>query len=419
LNETLAPGVSVDLRRARNIVLLLAFSVGLMQTGFGIIYPVFARRLSEFGAGVDALGLMITAYAIAQFALGPFAGSLADRIGRRPLVLLGLGAFAAANVGFLFAPSTAAFTAVRAVEGGLTAGLFPAAMAMVADIMPEEKRSQWIGILMGCSTAGFIFGPTLGGILYDAWGFSAPFVLSAVLAFAACLAAVFLLPETLARKADGPRPHGPAALASASPAAREAIWASLPRPLYLFVMLLLLDFISIFAFTFIEPQMVFHFYDNLGWATTSFGEVIGVYGLLMVITQTGFGRLGDRLGRRMPIRVGFWLLSGLYFGLAVSRSFPVVIAVSALSGIGDGLLVPAMSAYLLDITPERHRSRVMGIKGSAGSLAGVLGPLAVAGVSRIASAESIFFIAGLLTVLAALLALVALTGRSPSQVQHG
>ena len=102
-----------DARRTRTIILLLAFSVGLMMTGFGIIMPVFARRLGELGSGVEGLGLMTTSFALAQFLAAPVIGSLADRHGRRPFILLGLAAFALSNVGFLLAQSTAQFIAVR------------------------------------------------------------------------------------------------------------------------------------------------------------------------------------------------------------------------------------------------------------------------------------------------------------------
>ena len=79
----------LDPRRARNIILLLAACVALMMTGFGIIMPVFARRLGELGSGVEGLGLMTMSFALAQFLAAPVMGSLADRYGRRPFILLG------------------------------------------------------------------------------------------------------------------------------------------------------------------------------------------------------------------------------------------------------------------------------------------------------------------------------------------
>ncbi|MGD9374775.1 MAG: MFS transporter, partial [Anaerolineae bacterium] len=123
--------------RARTIILLLAGSVALMMTGLGIIIPIFARRFEELGGGVQALGLMIMAFALAQLLAAPLLGSLADRYGRRPFVLLSLAAFAVDNVGFLLASSVTAFIVVRALEGALTAGLYPAAMGIVADVAPQ------------------------------------------------------------------------------------------------------------------------------------------------------------------------------------------------------------------------------------------------------------------------------------------
>jgi predicted MFS family arabinose efflux permease len=148
----------MDPRRARKVILLLAVSMGLLMTGYAIIMPLFARRLGEFGSGVGALSLMSTAYALAGILASPFFGALADRMGRRPLVLGSLAAFALANIGFLVATSTDMLIVVRALEGALSAGLVPAALGIVADIAPEDKRARWIGVVMGgasgaaCST---------------------------------------------------------------------------------------------------------------------------------------------------------------------------------------------------------------------------------------------------------------------------
>jgi MFS family permease len=399
---------ALDPRRIRNIILLLAASVALMMTGFGIIMPIFARRFGEFGSGVEALGLMTMSFALAQFIAAPFMGTLADRVGRRPLILMGLAAFAAANVGFLFARSTEAFITIRAFEGALTAGLFPAAMGVVGDVVSKNKRARWVGIVMGSYGAGFIFGPVIGGVLYDGWGFAAPFTVSAAMAFLALLAAAILVPETRTpevRCREILRKRRDAAVEDSQ---EDSILASLPRPLHVFGTLLVLDFIGVFAFAFVEPQMVFYFYDELAWTTIQFGIVVSVYGIAMVAGQAGLGQLSDRFGRKPIILIGLLLTASFYAGLALFTWFPLTLLVALVAGLGTALTSPALSAFYLDITAEEHRSRVLGIKESSAALGGVVGPLAVVAVSTITTPQDVFVMSFILMIATAGLALFAL-----------
>lgn len=401
----------LDPRRARQIVLLLAASVALMMTGFGIVLPVFARRLSELGSGVEVMGLMTMSFALAQLVSAPFMGSLADRIGRRPIVIWSLAAFALTNIGLLLAQTVEVFIAVRTLEGALTAGLFPAALGIVADTVPEDERARWVGIVMGSYAAGFIFGPVAGGLLYDSLGFSAPFLASAVLAAIACIAAAILVPETRTaavrwREKLRKRRQPTAALAPLT-----SMWRSLPRPLVLFGALLMLDFTLVFAFAFVEPEMVFYLYEELGWTTSQFGFVIAAYGLAIVISQAVLGGLSDRFGRKPIIVLGFLVSAVFYAGLAVFTRFPMMMLVALIAGIGEGVALPALSAFYLDITTEQHRSRIMGIKESAAALGGVAGPLVVVLLSAVTTPQIVFLSACILIVVATGLAVVVLSGQ--------
>jgi multidrug resistance protein len=400
--------IETDPTRVRNIILLLTASVALMMTGFGIIMPIFGRRLDELGGGVETLGLMTMAFALAQLIAAPVMGSLSDRLGRRPVVLFSLAAFSIVNIGYLLATSTAGFVVMRGLAGALTAGLFPASMSIVADLVPEKERARWIGMVMGGYGFGLIFGPVLGGLLYDRWGFAAPFVVSAVLGVIALIVAALVVPET---RPPAERKHGtvpePQAKAGRS-AVSLAVIASLPRPLHIFGLLLLLDFIGAFAFAFIEPQMVFYVYDELGWSTVQFGLAVGVYGLAMVLGQTLLGQTSDRFGRKPVIILGMLLNTTLFVGLVLITSFGWLMVISAIAGLGAALIAPAVSAFYLDITKEQHRSRVLGIKESALALGGVAGPSMVVVASALTTAHGVFSVAAVLMLAAALLALILL-----------
>jgi multidrug resistance protein len=405
-----------DPRRVRTIIILLTASVALMMTGFGIIMPVFARRLAELGAGVQALGWMTMSFALAQLISAPFMGNLADKRGRRPLILLSLFSFILLNLGYLFAGTPMAYIAVRAMGGFLTAGLGPASMGMVADLVDEDERGKWIGIVMGGYGAGFVLGPVLGGFLYDGWGFAAPFIVSAMLGAIAFVAAYFLVPETRtrevrdrdalrARRTSGTKPE-------------DTFWQSLPRPLSVFGTLLLIDFMASFAFAFVEPQMVFYLYDELLWTTIQFGVVIAGYGLAMMLGQIFLGQASDRFGRKPVIVLGTLLNSLLYVSIAFASKYLVIVGLSMIAGLGEALRVPATSANYLDIAEPQHRSRVLGVKSSALSLGGVLGPLMVVLASQFMTAQGIFLTALILVLLSALIAALLLRKPEKSVVEE-
>jgi DHA1 family tetracycline resistance protein-like MFS transporter len=342
--------------------MLLAASVGLMMTGYGIVMPVFARRLDELGAGVAALGFMTMAFALAQFALAPFMGNLADRFGRRPLVLLALAGVLATNIAYLLTASVESYIVTRFLQGALGAGLLPASIAVVGDNFPAEKRGRWAGLLMGSYGAGFIFGPALGGALYDRLGFVAPFGVSAGMALVGLLLAAVLVPETrppIVQSEDSKK---------GSAQERRPTLASVPRPLRVFFALLALDFTVFFAF--VEPEMVFYFYDRLGFSTTQFGLLVGGYGLAMVAGQTTLGGQSDRFWRRPTIATGFALNAVFYLGLTSFDRFGLLLLLALSAGLGNALATPALSASYLDITEERHRSSVLGIKDRPPRLAG-------------------------------------------------
>ncbi len=406
LTSELKPPQASLSSQTQRMLYLLAACIALTMTGYGIVMPVFAKRIGELGSGVQALGLMTMSFAFAQFLLSPFMGSFADRFGRRPLILIALAGEVIANGAYLYAQSVPLYIAIRFFQGAISAGLLPATLGVVGDRVPEEQHAQWTGVIMASYAAGFIFGPVLGGFLFDRWGYAAPFAVSGILAFLALLLALVMVPETK-----------PASLRvqKLNPIEGQTkwreIWASLPRPIYLFTTLLLIDFIATFAFAFIEPQMALYFYNQLSLTPTQLGFIVGGYGLAMLLGQAFLGKLSDRYGRKPVMILGLLLNGTLYLGLIFVKSFGLLFPIAILAGLGDALFIPAIAAWYLDIAKPEHRSRVIGIKGSVAALAGVVGPLLVVIVSAWTTPASIFAISAGATLVAILLALVVLKGR--------
>jgi multidrug resistance protein len=395
-----------DRLKARRIIILLAVSVALIMTGFGIVMPVFARRLEDFGSGVTELGFITMGFALAQFVLAPILGSLGDRIGRRPIILLALGGYAAVNIGFLFAPNTGTLMVLRCLEGGITAGLLPAAQATVGDIVPTDRRAKGVGLIMAGYGFGFVLGPFIGGLLYDMWGFTAPFIASSFMGLIALLFAWVMVPETQINVKQSK-----IKIKSNQPRQKTFATDYLPKPLLTFVILILVSFVLTFAFAFISPVMVFYVYDKLNFSATQFGLLIGVYGLAMVLGQIILGGLSDKYGRKPVIILGLIISSIFYVGMMFLTSFAICVAVSAIGGIGSALATSATSAYILDISDEDHRSRIMGIRGSLMALGEAIGPLLAVVISNRITPQSMFMISAVIGITVAFLGLIILQGR--------
>jgi MFS family permease len=411
-----APGM--DPHRARIVIILLAICTAMQMSSYGMIFPLFARKIGDFGDGVEVLATSVMAYSLAGVIAAPFMGSLADRFGRRPLLLGSFAVFTAAFTGYYLAATSLTFIAIRGLAGALTAGLGPATMGLVADIAPEDERARWIGIIGGGTSAGFIIGPVVGGLLYDRWGYGPPFMASIGIALITFLVAFFIIPEThtrAERRREALVQKRAARLApetgtdtSASLSASVSFRASLPRPLLAFGILLFINLSMVFAWFFIDPQLPFYVFDELGWSTAQFGSAISFYGWATLIGSLVLSQSSDRLGRKPILIIGLILHSAQYVGLMFSNVYWTIIVAFVIAGLGEALLNPALSAAYLDITPEEHRSRAMGIKGAIGSLGSLAAPALVMVIIRYVPPQSVFLISAVLILSTALLVFIAL-----------
>ena len=397
-------------RRARIIIVLLAVCTALQMSSYGMIFPLFARKIGDFGDGVEVLATSVMAYSLAGVIAAPLMGSLADRFGRRPFILGSFAVFTAAFTGYYLAATSWVFIIVRGLAGALTAGLGPATMGLVADIAPEDERARWIGVIGGGTSAGFIVGPVVGGFLYDKWGYGPPFLASIGMALLTLLIAFFAIPETHTKEKRRRETLTQKRAARLTPETGTAVSfiASLPHPLLAFGTLLFINLSMIFAWFFIDPQLPFYAFDELGWSTAQLGAAISFYGWATLIGSLTLSQSSDRLGRKPILVIGLILHSAQYVGLMLTNVYWVIIAAFIVAGLGEALVNPALSAAYLEITPKEHRARAMGIKGAIGSLGSLLAPALVVIVVGTISPQTVFLISAALILATALLVFIAL-----------
>ncbi|HEV2784964.1 MAG TPA: MFS transporter, partial [Solirubrobacteraceae bacterium] len=188
----------------RAVLAAVALSGTLLPLNSTMLAVALPDIASDTGGGVAASSWLVTSYVVAMATLGPFAGRLGDRIGRRRVLLWGLFAFAAASAAAGLAPSLELLIGARlgqAIAGSL---VFPNAIALLRDALPEGRRAAGFGLLGSAIGAAAAVGPALGGVLVGALGWRAIFLVNVPVVATAVVLSLRALPGT-ARPARGER----------------------------------------------------------------------------------------------------------------------------------------------------------------------------------------------------------------------
>ena len=181
--------------------LILSLALIVVMLGFGMVIPIFPFYVESLDAGGTELGLLVATSALLEFILGPVWGSISDRFGRKPVLIIGL--FGYAISAFLFGISTRLWMlfAARALSGILSSATITAAMAYVGDITSKENRGDGMGKIGAAMALGLMIGPGVGGWLGKE-SLSTPFFIAAGMSLLSMLLVVFCLSESLTRAKD-------------------------------------------------------------------------------------------------------------------------------------------------------------------------------------------------------------------------
>lgn len=180
----------------RPILLTLACAVFLVGAVEFMLAPMLEPLADAFAASPTQAAGLVSAYALAYAVAAPFAGRLSDRFGRRRVLLPALLLSAIDTAALTLAPTLEVAIALRLFGGLASAALIPGAFALVADLVPADRRTGAMGGVMLGMTAGIAAGPALAGVLTEAWGWRAPFLATSGAALALFAVAIKVLPAT-------------------------------------------------------------------------------------------------------------------------------------------------------------------------------------------------------------------------------
>lgn len=337
--------------------------------GIGLVVPILPRLVETFtgndaGVASSYVGWLTATYAAMQFIFSPILGSVSDRFGRRPVLLLSMVGFCFNYLLLAWAPTLAWFFLARAIAGicGATIGT---ASAYIADVSPPEKRAQNFGLLGMAFGIGFVAGPLTGGVL-GSIDLRLPFLVSAGLTMLNAIFGLIVLPESLT-----PEHRRPFSWSRANPFGLLGALGRYPVVLGLAVSVFFLSL----AQRGLESIWVLYTEHRFHWDIRMAGYSLGAVGVMAAIVQGGLvRRIVPALGERRAIVVGVSVATLTYvlFGLAPAGWMAfAIIAVAALGNIA----APAAQGILSKAVPPNEQGMLMGGLSSLNSLTMVVGPL--------------------------------------------
>jgi DHA1 family tetracycline resistance protein-like MFS transporter len=342
--------------------------------GFGLIIPVAPKLVESLQGGGEeraatVVGLLASTYAAMQFVFAPVLGSLSDRFGRRPVILVSLFGSALDYFALALSPTLWWLFITRAING-LSGASITAASAYIADVTPPEKRAAGFGMIGAAFGVGFVLGPLLGGVLGEhniRW----PFYAAGLLTLVNWLYGMFVLPESLP-----PERRAPFRLARSHPAAaigrlgQYPLVAGLAGSFFLF---------NLAQFGLHATWVLYASY-RYHWTPRQVGMSLFAVGIGAAVVQGGLARrIIPALGERRSLLAGLAIgcLSYLGYGLATEGwMLYVVIAFGSLGGIAQ----PAGQALITKSVRPDEQGIIQGALTGLQSLANIIGPLIGAGV---------------------------------------
>jgi MFS family permease len=346
---------------ARLAVLMGASCIDMM--GMLMVVPLVPFYAKGMGASDTMVGVLAATHAFGAMVTAPLWGRLSDRVGRRPVVLLGLVASGIAFLVFGVTNNLWVLLLSRLVQGS-GAGTVGVIQAYVTDSVAPGERAKALGWLSAASSAGVMVGPVIGS-LATRLSPQAPGFIAAGLALINVTAAFFLLPEPPRSTRTSPRRQ-----------LRHALADVFRHPLRPAHRMIWIYTAGMMAFMAMNGMLALFLKARFGVTAGNIGYFYLYVGGLSVLMRAGvLGRLVDRLGDVKVLRLGAICLALGMALMPLATNVPLIALTMALVPIGTAMLFPATTAQVSRFAPPGQVGEFMGLQQALGHVARMLGPL--------------------------------------------
>ncbi|WP_333673718.1 multidrug efflux MFS transporter [Streptococcus parasuis] len=356
----------------------------LTGTSFTLVMPFISVFVEELGVGPGLVeyyaGLAVSTNALAAALMAPIWGSLADRYGRKPMMVRAAFAMIFTMGGMAFVPNVFWLLVLR-VLNGVFAGYIPNSIALIASQVPKDKTGYALGTLSTGAVAGNLIGPTLGGVLAEMFGVHTVFLLVGLLYAIVVILTVFYIREDFV----------PIKKSDALPV--KEVFAQV-KDRKILAGLFVTSMVIIAAAQAVVPILTLYVRhlgqtDNLLFVA---GFIISLPGMASLATSGYLGKLGDRIGnhRLLLMALTYSLLINVFCVFA-ENPFQLGL-LRFLYGFGTGALLPSVNSLLTKLTPKEGISRIFAYNQLFNNLGSVVGPMMGSAVAAHMGYDWVFYL---------------------------
>jgi len=328
--------------------------------------PTLTLFAVSLGASDPEIGLIAAASTVPGILASLPFGILSDIYGRRKIILLSAFFFAVAPFLYLFVTSPFQLGIVRFFHGFATAIFGPVSVALVADLF-QSRRGARMSLFSSATLLGRLLAPFVGGILLTLSNknFHTVYLVCGVSAILALAAATRIRPEKGSTMKAEYRSVGKAFLNGFREVASE-------RRIFA---VSVVEAGQLFAYGAVEAFIPRYGSAVIGLNDWQVGAVLGLMGVLLMVTKPLMGVLSDRYGRRLPIEIGLVLAAASLIALFLATSFLTIAAILMVFGTAMAMVTASTSPLITDLCKEKSYGSALGILDTIMDVGQTLGPI--------------------------------------------
>ena len=363
------------------------------RLGGFMLYPFFALYLTQkYDIGMSTVGIIFAIFSVSGFVGSALGGALTDRMGRRGVIIISLILSSLSALGMGFAPTLAIFIAISVIVGTLANIGGPAHEAVVADLLPPEKRAEGYGIIRVIFNLAVIIAPAIAGLLI-ARSYLLLFIVDAVISLISAGIVLFVLPETK-----------PQAHADAKPETMKQTFAGYGRVFkdVPFVAFIGVTIMMSLVYMNMNSTLGVFLRDQHGLPEIGYGSLISINAIIVVVLQFWFSRRLQKYKPLLMMAAGslFYAIGFAMYGV-VSTYIYFVLAMVVIT-VGEMIVSPFQQALVAGFAPEEMRGRYMAVSGLSWGISFAIGPYFAGLILDSANPNLLWAICGLFGVMASI-----------------